>query len=373
MNEERTRLWLKLSKAEGVGPAGVLRLLERFDDIESIAGAGKEGLKAVKGIGDKTADSMRNAFDNLSVEEELNLCESRGIGILTFDSPCYPELLKSTRYAPAVLYYLGDKGKLERLEPSIAAVGSRRCSFYGREQARILACGLGEAGFTVVSGMARGIDSEAHYGALTAGADTIAVLGCGLMHIYPPENKGLFEEIAARGVCLSQFPPETEPRMEHFVPRNKIIAGLSEAVLVVEAGPNSGAIKTANFSSGLGRQVFAVPGRIDSKLSFGSHKLIKEGASLCRGISDILNEPKSAGQTSAEPEKKKEKPRSLFDQGSNEEAIASALAAGEKSSDEIIENTGLNAGEVNSVLTWLQMKGAVESLPGNKYKLAGKI
>ncbi|AQQ09495.1 excinuclease ABC subunit C [Sedimentisphaera cyanobacteriorum] len=370
MDEEKTRLWLKLSKADGVGPAGVVRLLERFGCIESIAGAGKEGLKAVKGIGDKTADSMRKAFDNLDTSKELELCENSGIGILTFDSPCYPELLKSTKYAPAVLYYLGDIEKLQRLEPSIAIVGSRRCSFYGKEQARILACGLGEAGFSVVSGMARGIDSESHYGALTAGGDTIAVLGCGLMHIYPPENKGLFKEIAARGVCLSQFAPDTEPRMEHFVPRNKIIAGLSEQVLVVEAGPNSGAIKTASFAREISRQVFAVPGRIDSRLSFGSNKLIKEGAVLCRGISDILNEPMEKHKPATKKAKLKGKPKTLFDKGSSEELIAETLNSGEKSSDEIIEETGLNAGEVNSALTWLQIKGAIERLPGNKYKLA---
>lgn len=369
MNYDEISLWLKLSRANGVGPVTMRRLLARFGSLENIAGACCEGLKCVDGIGDKTALSILRSFELEDVESEIEKCQSNGIKILTITSPEYPQTLLTTDYAPPILY---SKGEIFPIPKPIAIVGSRRCTLYGAEQAKLIGATLASWGFSIISGMARGVDSEAHKGAIIAGGKTLAVMGTGLLKIYPPENRKLFEEICEKGACISQFPPDTEPRPENFVPRNKIIAGISLGTLVVEASPSSGAMSTAEFAINLERKIFALPGRVDSMLSRGPNQLIRAGACLVTGAADIANELEGVlgkFDTINHNETKDIKQQTLFDYNPTETIILKTLKNTPLHPDDIINQTGLSVAEVNSSLVRLQISGRVKRLPGNIFSL----
>ncbi|MCW8131378.1 MAG: DNA-processing protein DprA [Planctomycetota bacterium] len=284
---------LRLSHADGVGPVTFRRLVRVFGSPEAALSAPKERLLEVPDISPRIADAIRAARSDGWAEEECARADERGAKLIAQHDPAYPRTLLNTYDPPPVLYVQGDLQEADAL--AVAIVGTRKCSAYGRAQAEKLAAGLALAGFAVVSGLARGIDSAAHGGCLAQpGARTLAVMGTGLDHVYPPENKKLFDQIAAgRGAVLSELSFDSPPSKEHFPRRNRIIAGLSLGVIVVEGDETSGALITARFAVDMDREVFAVPGSVESPNARGPHRLIKQGAKLVESVDDVLEELKS--------------------------------------------------------------------------------
>jgi DNA processing protein len=370
-------LWLKLIRAEGVGPVTFNRLLKRFNTIDRILGASVSELTKVDGIGDKTARRIAATRDNFNSEKELELANSLGVSVITQHDARYPAPLKPTPDAPPVLYVKGNFNRADALAVSI--VGSRKCSTYGSEQASRFAHMLASSGFTIISGMARGIDTAAHRGALSAKGRTIAVQGCGLSNIFPPENVDLFSKISESGACISELPLGYEPLAENFPARNRIIAALSMGVIVIEATAKSGALLTVKASLEYNREVMAVPGKIDSYLSAGAHKIIKQGAKLVDCIEDVMEALGYIGQgikahaskSAQKAEKNADMP--LFDTArlnlsENESTVIALLDGDPVHTDEVIGKTNLGAGAVNSALISLRLKGLIKQLPGNLFK-----
>ncbi len=288
----------------------------------------------------------------------------------------YPAALKKIYDPPPVIYVKGDFLPSDSL--AVAIVGSRHCSNYGTEQASRFAHLLAAAGFTVVSGMARGIDSAAHSGALSAKGRTIAVQGCGLSNIFPSENKSLFEKISNSGACVSELPMGYEPLAENFPARNRIIAGLSLATIVIEAAPRSGALLTAKAALENNREVMAVPGRIDSPLSKGPHGLIKQGAKLVESVEDVIEtleflqidfqqHVKDTSQKAIENVQKDLFDTSKLNLTETERKILDSLDGENVHIEEIISKTQFAAGKVSATLVSMRLKGLVKQFPGNYY------
>ena len=298
-----------LNLIEHVGSVRVRQLLEHFGEAPAVLRASKAQLLQVRGIGDDTAEAISTWEKTVKLDEELKRISDFGCHILTPTDEDYPELLRQIYDPPIVLYV---KGQLTAKDKNaVAMVGSRMTTHYGVETARKLAYQLAYVGVTVVSGGARGIDSAAHQGALSAKGRTVAVLGTGINIIFPPENAELFERIAGNGAVITQFPFNRNADKQSFPIRNRIVAGMTLGTVVVEANLTSGALITANMAVESGRQIFAVPGRIDSPRSKGCHELIKKGAKLCEGVEDILcefeylfpasNRPPGVSETGALP------------------------------------------------------------------------
>jgi DNA processing protein len=375
-HSENIESWLRLIRAEGVGPITFRRLLDHFGNLDKIFGASVEQLTNVQGIGGKTAEGIVRTRFAFNAEKEMEEAARQGIVILHWNDPRYPPLLKGIDDPPPVLYV---KGILERSDSlSLGIVGSRRCSHYGLEQAERFSHLLAAAGLTIVSGLARGIDSAAHRGALSAKGRTLAVQGCGLERCFPPENQKLFEKIAENGAVISELPLTYEPLSENFPGRNRIIAGLSLGVLIVEAAPRSGALITAKAALEYNREVMAIPGRIDSPTSKGPHELIKQGARLVDSVEEIMDALGVIGQglkehvsgSAARTEKEVEAP--LFDLSrmklsDPEKAVIGVLDSQPLGVEEIIAAGDLAAGAVHSALISLQLKGLIKQLPGNLY------
>ena len=324
----------------------------------------------------KPPSRLRGHATSFDVNGELELADKLDIVIINSEDERYPAPLKGIYDAPPILYVKGTLTRQDAL--AIAIVGSRRCSIYGQEQAGRFAHLLASSGFTVVSGMARGIDTAAHRGALTAKGRTLAVQGCGLSHIFPPENKELFAEIAAGGVCIGELPLRYEPRSENFPPRNRIIAGLSLGVIVIEAAERSGALISAKAALEYDREVMAVPGKIDSPLSKGSHRLIKEGAKLVESIEDVMEALGYIGEdlkphvsaSAAQAEQKIDAP--LFDVArlalsTDETTIHNCLSKEPIHIEELIATTNMAVGAVSASLISLRLKGLIKQLPGNMF------
>lgn len=378
-HSENIDKWLRIVRAQGVGPVVLGRLLEHFGSAEAILAAPPGSLAQIEGIGQVTAEKIVRSRTSFDAEKEIALADKSGVCIINILDSRYPPLLKKIYDPPGVLYIKGDIRPSDNL--AVAIVGARQCSHYGSEQAARFAHLLASAGFTIVSGMARGIDSAAHSGALSAGGRTIAVQGCGLSKIFPPENKQLFEKICANGACVSELPMEYEPLAENFPPRNRIIAGLSLATIVVEAMPRSGALITARAAMENNREVMAVPGKIDSALSKGPHKLIKDGAKLVESVEDVIETleflqkdfAEHLTQTSKEAIQKAEMP--LFDISKLnltdvEKKIFDCLDSLDSEPvhiEEIISQTSLAAGKVNAALVSMRLKGIVKQLPGGYF------
>lgn len=368
------QLWLKLIHADGIGPTLFKRLLDYFGSVNRIFTASIAELTKVEGIGNKTAQSIvrtRNAFD---ADSELALADKLGVWVIHLEDDRYPPALKAIYDPPPVLYIKGSLTRADNL--AMAIVGSRRCSHYGTEQANRFSHLLASAGFTIVSGLARGIDSAAHRGALAAQGRTIAVQGCGLSNIFPPENKKLSEQITENGAVISELPLTYEPLAENFPGRNRIIAGLSMGVLVVEATYRSGALISAQAAMDNNREVMAVPGRIDSPCSLGCHKLLKQGARLIDTIDEIMDALGCIGDglkehvDTAATEAEQNVQRTLFDNSrlnlsKTEEAILEQLNSEPVHVEELIEDTRLSAAKVHSGVISLQLKGLIKQLPGN--------
>jgi DNA processing protein len=368
--------WLKLLRADGVGPVTFAKMIKHFGSAERVLGASVSELANIDGVGFKTAERIASSREKFDARAELELARKLGVWLVNLADERYPPVLKRIYDPPPVLYVKGSLGRQDSLAMSI--VGSRHCSLYGQEQASRFAHFLGSAGFTICSGMARGIDTAAHQGALSAGGRTIAVQGCGLSLVFPPENKKLFEMIAESGACLSELPLQTEPLATNFPPRNRIIAGLSLGTIVVEAAQRSGALITAKAALDYDREVMAVPGKIDSPLSKGAHQLIKQGATLIESVEDIMEAlgqfgeqlQKHVGNAAAKASAKAEK--SLFDLdqlklSDAEKKIYNYLTKEPSHIEQIIAETNLTPGIVNATLISLRLKGLIKQLPGSLF------
>jgi len=368
--------WLKLIRADGVGPATFAKLIKYFGSVDRVLGASVSELAKIDGVGFKTAERIAATRSKFDTTAELELAQKLGVWIINLDDKRYPSVLKQIYDPPPVLYIKGSLGRQDNL--CISIVGSRRCSLYGQEQCSRLAHFLSSAGFTICSGMARGIDTAAHQGALSAGGRTIAVQGCGLANIFPQENKKLFELIAESGACISELPLKYEPLSENFPPRNRIIAGLSLGTIVVEAGLHSGALITARAALEYNREVMAVPGKIDSPLSKGAHQLIKQGAKLVEAVEDVMEALGYIGEqlqshVSAAATKAAENVEApLFDArnlklSDDEKTIYECLKKEPLHIEQIIADTELTAGSVNAALISLRLKGLIKQLPGSLF------
>lgn len=368
--------WLKLLRADGIGPVNFVRLVRHFRSVDRVLGASASQLSKVKGIGPKTAERIAGTRSKFDPEPELALARKLGVHLISLADKRYPTVLKRIYDPPPVLYVKGQLVKDDNVAVSI--VGSRRCSAYGRDQASRFAHLLGSAGFTIVSGMARGIDTAAHRGALAINARTVAVQGCGLARRFPPENDKLFEVIAESGACLSELPLEAEPLAEHFPPRNRIIAGLTLGTIVIDAGLRSGALITARAAAEYNREVMAIPGRVDSPCSKGAHQLLKEGARLIESVEDVMEAMGYIGDqlgehvsTSAEQAADKAE-KGLFDAdqlklSSDERKIYDCLTKESTHLEQVISQTDLAPGAVNAALISLRLKGLIKQSPGNMF------
>jgi DNA processing protein len=357
---------IALNMIEGVGPVRVRQLLEHFSDAAKILSASKSQLLHVRGIGEDTAENISNWEKSIDLAGELKRISDFGCHVLVQSDENYPASLREIYDPPIVLYV---KGSLTAKDKNaVAMVGSRMTTHYGIETARKLAYQLAYVGVTVVSGGARGIDTAAHQGALSAKGRTICVVGTGINIIFPSENAELFERITANGAVITQYPFNRNADRQSFAIRNRIVAGMTLGTVVVEANLTSGALITANFATEYGRQIFAVPGRIDSPRSKGCHDLIKKGAKLCEGAEDILSEfeylfpasnrPPGASETGVLP---------ALMLSDNEQKAYDALDHEERSIDEVIRRSGLPSSAVSVALLGLEMKRLVRQLPGKMF------
>ncbi|MCW1883605.1 DNA-processing protein DprA [Luteolibacter flavescens] len=354
-----------LNQLPKIGPIRVRRLLERFDSAEAILSATKDRLIQVDEIGEQTANILVKWQDHADPVKEIGEVKQRGLSIITPEDAVFPPSLRQAYDAPLLLYVWG---KLEeRDRHAIGVVGTRRITHYGREATKKLSYQLAHAGFTIISGLARGVDTVAHEGAIAAGGRTVAVLGSGLAQLFPAENLGLAEKIASgHGAVLSEFPLHTPPDKQTFPQRNRIVAAWSEALLVTECPLRSGSLITANLASDYGRQVYAVPGPINAPTSMGCNKLIRDGATLVMDAGDIvedLGELPFARQSSL-PEKDS---HAVPELPPEEAKVFSALGEGESGVDRLIERTGLPAQTVSATLMKLEMRRLVRALPGFRY------
>jgi DNA processing protein len=357
---------IALNMIDQVGPVRLRQMLEVFGDAAAILAASQDQLLRVRGIGPDIAAKIATWETTIDLAGELKRIDAFGCHVVVNGDEDYPSLLREIYDPPIVLYV---KGKLLPSDKnSIAMVGSRMTTHYGIEVARKLAYQLAYLGVTVVSGGARGIDTAAHQGALSAKGRTIAVLGTGINLVWPPENAELYERIAANGAVITQFPFNRSGDKQTFPIRNRIVAGMTLGTVVVEANLTSGALITANLANEYGRQVFAVPGRIDSPRSKGCHDLIKKGAKLCESAEDILtefeylfpasNKPPTANETGVLP---------ALELSANEQKIYDALSKEEISIDDVIRKSSLPASAVSVGLLSLEMKRLIRQLPGKMF------
>jgi DNA processing protein len=368
--------WLKLIRAESIGPTTFAKLMRHFGSPDRALGTSAAELTRIEGIGYKTAEQIARTRNQFDTAAELQLAEKLGVWIIHLQDDRYPPTLRQIYDPPPVLYVKGTLADADNL--AVAIVGTRGCSLYGQEQASRLAHFLASASFTIVSGMARGIDTAAHQGALSAKGRTIAVQGCGLANIFPPENKKLFDLIAASGACISELPLQYEPLSENFPPRNRIIAGLSLGTIVVEAPTNSGALITARAALDNNREVMAVPGKVDSPLSKGTHRLLKEGAKLVESVEDVMEALGYVGQrlrthvTAAADKAQQQIDTPLFaasqlNLSDPEKKIYGSLSKDPLHVEQIISATDMAPGAVNAGLISLRLKGLVKQLPGGSF------
>lgn len=373
MTDHDLKYWVALKWVQGMGNVGLKALLEAFGSPRQVFDAPFSAIKAVPGIGAKTARKIKDFSDWEKVEKELECARRTGAQIVTLHDPLYPAHLACIYDSPSYLYV---RGTFRNDEINIAFVGSRNASTDGLFTTERLCYELALRGVTIVSGMARGIDSAAYRGALAGRGRTIAVLGCGLDIVYPPENKGLLNDIAANGAIISEFPFGTPPNAPNFPSRNRIISGLSLGLVVVEAGEKSGSQITARIALEQGREVFVVPGSIDVTGSRATNKLIKQGAKLVENIDDILEEilPQAGGmpapvKTQMFPNSTdvhKAKCETLTEGTFTESEIALWQTIPKKPVhiDQSVISSGRPTAEVLISLLSFELKGAIEQRPG---------
>ena len=359
---------IALNMLPTIGPVRLRKLLEVFKRPQEILAAKRNELRKVEGIGNEVADQISNWESIVDLGAELDRIREFGATVITQESSSYPKALREIHAPPIVLYVWGELK--ERDHHAIGIIGARRTTHYGVESAKKLAYQLAYAGLTVISGLARGIDTAAHQGALAAKGRTIAAIGSGLARLYPPENAALAEKIrVGNGAIVSEFSMEIEPDRQTFPMRNRIISGWSHGVLVVEAGLNSGALITASQALEQGRSVYAVPGHINAPSAMGSNRLIQQGAKLVMDASDILDdlqillpEAKPSAEAAVRP---------LPSLSEEERLIYDAIESTETSIDDITEKTHLPSGTVSSTLLQLELKRLVKQLPGKYFVKLG--
>lgn len=356
---------LRLTMIPGVGPRTHQALLERFENATAVLRASRVELQEVDGVGPKLAAAILDTPSEAEATAEWEHCRRLKVDLLLRHTPAYPRLLEEISDPPSLLYA---RGKLQESDGlAVAIVGSRRCTLYGRQQAERLAGALARAGVTIVSGLARGIDAAAHQGALAAGGRTLAVLGTGLANIYPPEHQELSVRVAGQGAVLSEMPLGQAPLPGLFPQRNRIISGLSAGVIVIEASRNSGALHTVRHALEQGRQVFAVPGRIDNIASEGCHDIIRDGATLVRGPDDVLEElGPLVAPVRTSPTESVINPRELT-LGAQERQILNLIPIDPIQVDEVLRAAGIEPSRVLTTLTILEMKRLVRRLPGGQF------
>ena len=358
--------WIWLSSIPGIGARRFYKLLEYFESPRRLYEASKtEVEQASRILGKKCWEKIAAARNTKALEKAQRILSMPEFSILTLSSPEYPALLKTIYDPPPVLYCKGRP--FPSGMPAVAVVGSRRCSGYGRTVARRFSCELAQAGVAVISGMARGIDTMAHKGALDAESGyTAAVFGCGVDVVYPPESKSLYQMIAERGSLFSEYPPGIGPSAGNFPARNRIISGLANGTLVIEAGQKSGALITVDFALEQGREVYAIPGNINSPYSKGTNRLLKEGARVVTSVEDILDDLNIAapactyGHSATRSGEAAETGALDF----FETSVYNALEDGEKGLEELIQITNLPPGQLNAILTFMEIKGIIKQLPG---------
>ena len=355
---------LRLCLVEGVGPRVQQTLVERFGSAAGVLAASPSELLATPGVGPKLARNLAQARE-IDVDVELTLCRQHRVQLIARESSAYPRMLKETADPPSLLYVRGELVEADGL--ALAVVGSRRATHYGLRQSERLAGGLSRAGLTVVSGLARGIDAAAHRAALAAGGRTIAVLGCGLSHIYPPEHASLADEVAGRGALVTEMPMRREPRGGFFPQRNRIISGMSLGVLVVEASLKSGALITARHAMEQGRDVFAVPGPIDNPNSRGTNRLIADGAKLVQSVDDILDELGPLVEATPGPGERTVHHPGELQLNDLERRVLDLIETGPTDVNGVIASSGLPTQQVLSILTVLEMRRLVNRLSANVF------
>jgi DNA processing protein len=343
-----------------VGSARLENLLKHFKAPENIFKASRRDL--IVACGEQIAESIA-AFDPRRMENDLALAKKSGLRVITLFDQDYPQLLKEIPGPPIVLYI---SGRITADDNSgIGIVGSRCASFYGLRSAEKFAAELSGRGLTIVSGMARGVDTYAHAGALKVKGRTIAVMGSGFSHIYPPENAGLAKKISESGAVISEFPMDTLPLAQNFPRRNRLISGLSLGVLITEAARNSGALITADFALEQGREVFALPGRIDSCGSTGVNALIKQGAKLVTCCEDILEELNLPAAIARKPEDRAIKEKTACPK--EEEMVYDCISRQAITMDDLVEKTSKRYGQLASLILKLQFKKLIKELPGKQF------
>lgn len=357
---------LALNLLPGIGPIRITRLLEAFGDAGDVITASANQLQRVDGIGAETAKMIVAWQDHVDPTKEIAEAEERGISIITRDDESYPRHLLQAYDAPILLYVWG--AILPKDKHAISVVGSRRATTYGVSATKKLTYQLAHAGFTIVSGLARGIDTKAHESALAAKGRTIAVIGSGLARLYPPENLALAEKIAdGNGAVISEFPLHKAPDKQTFPMRNRIVAAWGQAVLVTECPAWSGSIITANLASEYGKPIFAVPGPIDKPSSAGCHQLIRDGATLVTDASHIIDD---MGELpfSFRNESTKQEVAAIPELPPEETALLSAMEAGEEYAvDSLIQRSGLPSSAVTAALFKLELRRLVRPLPGFRF------
>ncbi|GHV22173.1 DNA polymerase [Planctomycetales bacterium] len=388
---ERVENLLRLALSSGIGATGVAKLLRQFGDSDAILGASETQLRKVEDLRPQQLKAVLAARD-LDPRPELDAAARANVRLLPYDAAEYPAALLTLTDPPFLLYI---KGKLLATDgQAVGIVGTRAATRYGREQADFFAAGLARLGYTVVSGLARGIDTAAHRGALAVGGRTAAFVGCGFNFHYPPENRDLAAEIAAHGAVLSEFTMNVAPDVRNFPRRNRLIAGMSLGTLVVEAPVKSGAMITARLATEMGREVFAIPGRIDSDECSGCHQLIRDGAVLTRRLDDILEELPPPVAVVAEPdaenrrapEKSTSAPVAPIENETPPKASAGleiTVSPAEKRLldgltkepmhlDELAENLAMPVSELAASLLMLELRGLVKQLPGKLFVRGGR-
>ncbi|WP_010249083.1 DNA-processing protein DprA [Acetivibrio cellulolyticus] len=360
--------WVWLGSIPGIGAVKSKKLLDFFEDPYNVFTAKELDFASFSFLSRTDVENLVNKGNKEKVKKHIENINANDIKIVTIKDENYPEYLKNI-YDPPITLYM--KGNMTKQEKYLAVVGSRKATSYGLNMAEVVSRELSRCGITVVSGMARGIDTFAHKGALSVGGKTVAVLGCGLDIVYPYENKKLMENIIENGACLSEFLPGTQPVAGNFPARNRIISGISMGVIVIEAGERSGSLITANFALEQGREVFALPGNVNSLNSTGTNKLIKEGAKMVTSLEDILEEIGAYFNDNNKDSftKKLKDDKLLKGLDKDEVKIVECLKLEPTHIDIIANKTGLNIKVINSVIVMLELKGLVEQLPGKVYKL----
>lgn len=370
---DAARWHLRLARVPDIGPIRARRLVAHFGAAQTVFQASLSELERVEGIGTKIAKTIFQSRNADGVDSEIAKAADADLRIICPQDEEYPKALQHIPDPPICLYVRGTLQAADAV--AVGIVGTRRCSHYGHEQAVRFAELLARAGFTVVSGLARGVDGDAHRGALRGAGRTIAVLGNGLGTIYPPEHGELADEIAASGALLSELPVDEGPDPSNFPGRNRIIAGLSLGVMVIEAGAKSGALITARLATEYNREVFALPGAVDRPhQNAGSNALIRASeAKLVTCLEDILDELGRVGDLmrfspdSSPSSKSNAAQTAPPNLAPHEKAIVDAVSQGVEDIDDICNQCGLPISKVSATLTLLQLRGLIRQLPGNRF------